>query len=450
MLAGVQPFRESDTRRLELRIRSLQPPEPLGAPCPPPLQAVVAKLLAPRRADRYGDARSIREDLECVLLGRVTQAEREGWPPGPSRHDQPATERMQASPPTERTQPPRLADEDVTRKTTRVEPERGVTALLPTNIIFRPSDPAAAVRRSVRRYVRAAFLLLASFAAGHEGIIASRAERLKAELPVVELEGVGDAWERYRALSSRSLRITTARLEDALTNQTVVLADRIIGNYRTPASTVRETQWKMAREALAQALAANPNDTQLKSALRYCDGHLHRINGEARKMHKQNAEARREFTEAVSAFREAAELRPTWPDPFLGLMRTFIYGLEDVDRGADALKQAQRLGYSASERETVQLADGYRSRAMTFARTARTLSGMAVEGKYLARSADAYRQAIDLYSRVPGSPDASRSLRAAQRGLEQVEQRTGEPPDGSGRGDRAPTHRLAARQAVQP
>ena len=157
--------------------------------------------------------------------------------------------------------------------------------------------------------------------------------------------------------------MTTARLEHALTRQTVTLADRIIGNYRTPAPTVRETQWKMAREALAQALAVNPDDVELKGALRYCDGHLHRINGEARKAHKQNADAQHEFTEAVSAFREAAELRPAWPDPFLGLMRTFIYGLEDVDRGADALKQAQRLGYTAGERETVQLADGYRSRA---------------------------------------------------------------------------------------
>ena len=261
---------------------------------------------------------------------------------------------------------------------------------------------------------------------------------------------VGGLWERYHALSSQSLRITTARLEQALTSQTVTLADRIIGNYRTPAPTVRETQWKMAREALAQALAVNPNDRQLKGALRYCDGHLHRINGEARKTHRQNAEAQHEFTEAVSAFREAAELRPAWPDPFLGLMRTFIYGLEDVDRGADALQQAQRLGYTSGARETVQLADGYRSRAMTCARTARTLRGTAVEQEYLARSADAYRQAIDLYSKAFGFADASWSLRAAQRGLEQVEQRQGEFSGATGRPRTPPPFRLAAPQAVQP
>jgi serine/threonine protein kinase len=419
MLAGLQPFRAPDTRRLELRIRSLQPPEPLGPSCPPALQAVVAKLLAGRPADRYGDARAIRDDLECVRFGRVTQAEREGWPADGMQHDEPATER---------TRPPAQVDEDATRRTMRVGSESPAMLLAPANIIFRPSEPHATKtqHRWGRRYVRALLLLLACFVVGYELMIASRAERLKAEVPTVELEAIGDLWESYQALSFHSLRITTARLEHALTDQTVTLADRTIENYRTPAPTVRETQWQMARQALAQVLAVNPNDGRIRGALRYCDGHLHRINGEARKAHKQNADAQHEFTEAVSAFREAAELRPAWPDPFLGLMRTFIYGLEDVDRGADALKQAQRLGYTAGARETVQLADGYRSRAMAFARTARTLGGSVAEQEYLRRSADSYRQAIDLYSKVLGNADASRSLRAAQLGLEQAEQRRGE------------------------
>src|SRR6185369_2922316 len=103
----------------------------------------------------------------------------------------------------------------------------------------------------------------------------------------------------------------------------------------TPQPTVREAQWRSAREAIAEAVAATHGDSRLKAALRYCDGHLHRINGEARKGKKLVVEAKQEFTEAVTAFREAAELRSDWPDPFLGLMRTFIYGLEDVDHGAD-------------------------------------------------------------------------------------------------------------------
>jgi hypothetical protein len=409
---------------------------------------VVAKLLAGRPADRYPDARAIREDLERVQWGVKTHAERDGWPgPGGSgpgsgqdiaQHDEPSTARTQPAP----------ADEDATRRTPRLEP--GATAVSPTHVILQAPEwhPTPTQHRLRRRYVSAVFLLPAFFVIGHELMVASRAERLKAEVPAAELDGIGDLWERYDELSSRSLRPTTSSLEQALTRRTTMLADRIIGNYRTPAPTVRETQWKMAREALAQALAVNPDDAQLKGALRYCEGHLHRINGEARKTHKQNAEAQHEFTEAVSAFREAAELRPAWPDPFLGLMRTFIYGLEDVDRGADALKQAQRLGYTAGERETAQLADGYRLRALAFARTARALSGTAAERDYLARSAEAYRQAIDLYSKVPGYADAPRSLRAAQHGLEQIEQRRIESPVLPVKPRTLPPFRLAA-PAVQ-
>jgi hypothetical protein len=399
MLSGVQPFRAPDTRQLELRIRSARPPEPLGAPCPPELRAVVAKLLARRPADRYGDGRAIREDLERVLSGRTTEAEREGWPRDSTPHDEPPTVPARL--------PPHV-DDDATRKTPRAWAE---------------PRPPGKPRRWAMPFVAVPLLLVAFFVIGHELAIAARAERLKADVPAAELDRIGGMWRSYHALGSESLPVTTTSLKEALTRRTRLLGDRIIDNYRLPASPVRETQWKMAREAFTQALVVNPDDAELKGALRYCEGQLHRINGEARKTHKQNAEARREFTEAVSAFREAAELRPAWPDPFLGLVRTFVYGFEDVDRGADALKQAERLGDTAAGRETVQLADGYQSRALVFARTARTLGGTAARQDYLARSADAYRQAIDLYVKALGYTDAKRKLRAAQRGLQQVEQR---------------------------
>jgi hypothetical protein len=417
MLSGIQPYRAPDTRRLELRIRSLQPPDPLGGSCPPALQAVVAKLLAGHPGDRYGDARAIREDLECVTSGRVTQAEREGWPAAGARNSEPPTIRRQAL---------TWGDASALPPTVRLRTDPGIMAASPANVIFRPAEAPPTTRdHPANRIARVALLLVASFVAGHELMIASRAERLRAEMPTVELDGVGGLWQRYHALSTQSLGITTARLEHALTSQTATLADRIIGSYRSSAPAVRETQWKMAREALAQALVVNPADRQLKGALRYCEGHLHRINGEARKAHQQTAEARHEFTEAVSAFGEAAELRPGWPDPFLGLMRTFIYGLEDVDLGIDALQQARRLGYTAGARELAQLADGYRVRAMALAGRARTENDRGVAQEYLARSSDAYRSAIDLYSKAGGVAGPG-SLRAARRGLEQVEQRKAE------------------------
>jgi hypothetical protein len=57
------------------------------------------------------------------------------------------------------------------------------------------------------------------------------------------------------------------------------------------------------------------------------------------------------------------------------------------------------------------------------ARTARTLSGMPQEEEYLTRAAEAYRQALDLYSKVLGFAGVPRNMRVAQSGLKQVEQR---------------------------
>ena len=136
-----------------------------------------------------------------------------------------------------------------------------------------------------------------------------------------------------------------------MTRRTIALTDRVIADYRTSLPTVREAQWKKAQEALSRAYTATPGDRQLKAALRYCEGHLHRIDGEARKARRQIPAAQREFNDAVAAFREAAELRPKWPDPFLGLARTFIYGLEDVDRAADALTQAEHNGFVPGSRK---------------------------------------------------------------------------------------------------
>ena len=89
----------------------------------------------------------------------------------------------------------------------------------------------------------------------------------------------------------------------------------MIANYRTPSPSVREAQWRAASSVLARALAARGDDRGLRAALRYCEGHLHRIDGEARKARKLPAEAQHEFADALVAFREAAELRQDWADP---------------------------------------------------------------------------------------------------------------------------------------
>ena len=414
MVSGGLPFRAPDTRRLDQRIQSRQPPTSLEGRCTPGMAAVIAKLLAGRPEDRYAAAAAIRADLERVVSGQQTEAEREGWPSRAG--DEPATRR---------TRPPQGVADEVTRRTQEPRPAQETTVTQPGALPAKAPPRFRAFEGFISRrpVLRTMLLLIALAIVGNEMGVAAVARRLSATVRTRELDGLGPIWDQYEILSRRSLKIGVIGLEQALAQRTGMLSDRVIANYRTAAlPSVRETQWRLARGALARAVSAVPS-AQLRASLSYCDGHLHRIDGEARKARGKTAEAQREFVDAVSAFREAAEIRPQWADPFLGLARTFIYGMEDVDRGADALSQAQRLGYTPGDRETTQLADGYRARAETLARTARTLAGLAQEQEYLTRAAEAYRRALELYAKVIGFADVARTMRLTQRGLGQVELR---------------------------
>jgi hypothetical protein len=262
----------------------------------------------------------------------------------------------------------------------------------------------------------------------NESCLSSRAQRLAAAVPTQEFAGLTTVWSEYDALARRSwFNGAGARgLEAALVDQTQILADRVIDSYRISASTVWSKQWNTAADALLRATMAAPGDQHLRGTLRYVQGHLHRIDGETRKREREDAQADREFAGAVTAFREAAKLRRDWPDPFLGLARTFIYGIGDIDRGADALRQAQRLGHTLGPRETAQLAYGYGVRGGTYEQTASKLDELPQEREYLARARDDYRRALDLYDDIATFGDVPRQMRLLQRRLERVEQKLDE------------------------
>jgi tetratricopeptide (TPR) repeat protein len=193
-----------------------------------------------------------------------------------------------------------------------------------------------------------------------------------------------------------------------------VLSERTFARYRTAGATVYEKEWRQTRDALGLAVGTDPWDRQLQAASRYCDGHLRRIDGEARLRNKQVPAAQQELTASVTAFRAAAELRQNWPDPFLGLMRAFI-AMEDVERGADALTQAERYGYTVGTRDWALLGEGYLARASKLAASA--------ELEPLTRAADAYSKAIEHFSKAAGFGTVAQRLRDAQRGLKEVQGR---------------------------
>ena len=432
MIRGARPYDAPDTQRLERIIRSRRPPQPLTGRCPLGLEAIVARLLGPTPAARYDRAWAIREDLERFRTGSRTVAEELGWPARVI--DEEATRRTRETveideEKTHRTRPPVIPPPLPASVAALANPK-------PPDIVRLESAAPPKRRRKIPIVFRLAigalaFIVLSMFAS--EFSLAGDARRVARTVATQDFDQLGESFAAHRALVARSsLGFGTLALERALTERTLTLAGVTIDNYRMALPTVREAQWKSARDALRRALPiAYGDDDEVRAALHYCEGHLHRINGEALKMRREDAEAQRELTDAVASFRQAAELRSDWPDPFLGLARVFIFGLENIDRGADALEQAQRRGYALTERETGLLADGYRALGNTLIRNARELSGMPQETDYLMRASEAYERALSLYTQSTSLPNVTESIRNTQRAQDQTERRIAEltPPE---------------------
>ena len=139
-------------------------------------------------------------------------------------------------------------------------------------------------RRRIPRLLRNAIVLLFIALGLNESCVAVRANGLADTVPLQDFAGLADVWPQYESLAGWSpFGWGVARLENALTAQARVLSERVMANYRTPLPTVRENQWKAARDTLRRAAAIATRDVSLRAALLYCEGHLHRINGDARR-----------------------------------------------------------------------------------------------------------------------------------------------------------------------
>ena len=266
MVRGRQPFRAGDTRHLEHRIRSRRSPEPIEGNCPPALEAIIVKLLAPYPADRYQTAAQIRADLARVQAGAPSDALAQGWLD--RRQDEPPTRRTHGSPDAE----------PVTRRTPRaasVESDGDAGATVRTADTVPTTTPPATDARPRRRIPRAfrnATIVIFLALALNESCVASRANRLAETVPLQDFAGLSTLWPQYEAVAGWSWLggWGVSRLEHTLAVQTMVLAERVMANYRSPLPTVRENQWKAARDALRRAVTLAPGDRSLRAALRYC------------------------------------------------------------------------------------------------------------------------------------------------------------------------------------
>jgi tetratricopeptide (TPR) repeat protein len=427
LVAGTVPFQAGSTPRLEARIRSREPVAPLPDTCPPGLARVILKQLAGDMGRRYASASELRDDLEAFREGRETRADREwlGGDPNATRRTAPepdATRRTSVGDgPTEETvrtatAPPPAEDEEPTQRTAAavavappVEAPAAVTAA--------PSPPSRA-----RRMLRVALVLGLLGVLMNEASVWSDARQLRVDLATRPSAEAQQLWDRYRELSNRSLlRFGVAGLRAPMRERLMAQAERVIADYRQDAPAVREAQWRLAAASLTDVLQLDPSDRSALARLRYCEGHLQRIDGETRKRRRQ--QAAQPLHTAAQKFEEAAQLDGRWPDPYLGLARTYIYGLDDLDRAIAALHEAEKRGYRPGNRELVQLADGYRSRGDRMRRDAQGVRGLDQEKDYLEKALEDYRQSFDLYRQAMGFGEVSANMRQMQVRIDEVETR---------------------------
>jgi hypothetical protein len=416
MIAAVPPYQADNNQKLEWLIRSRRLPEPLPERCPPSLARIVLKMLAGDPSLRYQSAAEIRSDLEAFRNGVETQADREWLAACESE----ATRRTTPGP-GESAEP----DIDATRRTlgpTAPVPPGAEPALQPT------PQPAAAARRPRSRVYLAALtivLIVGSGIVGNEACVWSAARHLRVDLATRQGSEMQQVWDRYQNLSQHSLLgFGLLSVRGPLKERLVSQADRVIADYRQDEPAVREAQWRDATVLLANALQIDPADRSTLARLRYCEGHLQRITGEARK--RKKLPAAQPLHDAVLGFEEAARLDNRWPDPYLGLARTYVYGLEDLDKAIAAFNEAERRGYHPGNRELVQLADGYRGRADRMRREGAAMRGLPGERECLQKAADDYRQALEVYRKAIGFGEVSSTMRQVQSRLDEVEQRLAE------------------------
>jgi protein kinase-like protein len=338
MVAGHRPHsrKEANERLLQQAIELNEPREALPPGCPQALAAIIDKLLKYQREHRFENAAAITSDLDAFLAGREPSA-------------------LKAFNTVETVRTPRPWEQPAPFAELK-EPA--------------PSPPpvqAPAARRGVaRRALWGGFVLLlvATFLTEAVGCVMS--ERMRAELPQLNGDGLLKARQDYSRVLNWTLLGAGVhlRLDSPLRARLITVADEVIVNYRAPVLTVFERQWRICQEALGWAAELSAAGSSVRARTLICEGHLDRITAQTTAPKDQPA-ALAQYHAAIVKFQRAAALDKESPDPFLGLGRIYLEprGLNDVDRGVVAIQEAERRGHVIGWRQRADIGHAYRVRA---------------------------------------------------------------------------------------
>jgi serine/threonine protein kinase len=388
MIESRLPYEASNTEGLEAIIRSHAAIKPINDACPVALQQVIYKALSRFPSSRYQNAKSFESDLALYLSGVPTLASQESE----------ETRRMSA------------AEEE-----TRRIPTETVQNLEATQNSFE-KPPAAAVQ-FIKRYLigykkwllaGAAVLLLG--AGIWEGVADRAAFRFRSELAEGRL-APDSAWNRYEQIRRRSpLGLASIILRKPMRNLLSEYCERVYSEYRnSDASRIREGDWIRCKRFMARAIQLDPNNSKYEAMLEYANGHIFRIN-------------RKNF-ESIAAFQRAASKQSGWPDPYLGLARTYIYNLGDMERGTQALEKAGQLGISFGKRELAMKAEAYRIRGLQDLDNSNLVRDADKKRELLKKAKADFDEAMKIYLQISPWADSIKQIPQVQDSLKEVDQR---------------------------
>jgi serine/threonine protein kinase len=276
------------------------------------------------------------------------------------------------------------------------------------------------------RFVGAAalwFLIWGTWKVGSEMRVWSESDLLGRKVHAAEPEALDQMIETYTSLSERSsLGWGTWPARQPLREALTLHVDRVILDFRQPEPTVRQNQWRKARDWSAAALEIGA-DESLRARYLLCDAHVKRIDGDAAIRSKDIDRGNRLLNEADSQFREAARLTRANPDGWLGLLRLHSGARSDPDRAQEDLNEAARRGWTPGARDYFLIGEATRNRADALEKSCdEQRTGERIK-ECLTRARDLQKKAIEWYDKAEGLPVAARGGLQAQRAIERIDAR---------------------------
>jgi hypothetical protein len=290
-----------------------------------------------------------------------------------------------------------------------------------------PTGPVAPRKRwKIARIFGAAalwFLFWGTWKVGSEMRVWNESDLLGRRVHAAEPEALDEAVAAYSSLAERSsLGFGTWPARQPLLEALTRNVDQVILDFRQPEPTVRQNQWKRARDWAVKALEIRADDS-VRARWLLCDAHVKRIDGDAAMRGREYDRGNKLLNDADSQFRRAADLARANPDGWLGLLRLHAGARSDPDKAQEDLNEAGRRGWTAGPRDYFLVGEAARNRAEALEKGCESQRTGEKVKECLEQARDMHKRALEWYDKAVGLAVAVRGGTLSQRAIDRIEVR---------------------------